>query len=109
MALQGRLGADLARSPLPLPLAGPALFVTRVQNQSNGELSHRAVTDTSVGFKVGAGASWQVWNHLAFFGEYRFTHVRVEPVLDSGLSSLRVPLQSDLNTHYLLAGLSWRF
>src|SRR5437016_3924801 len=75
----------------------------------NAELTTQTATDTSLGVKVGAGASWQLFEHVAVFGEYRFTHFRAEPVLNSALSSLRVPLQSDLNTHHLLAGISWRF
>ncbi len=93
----------------PYMTVGPALFLSRVKNISNSELSTRAATDTSPGVKVGAGASWQFLKNVAVFGEYRFTHVRAEPILNSGLSSLRIPLQTDLNTHHLLAGISWRF
>ncbi|TLY39969.1 MAG: porin family protein [Nitrospirae bacterium] len=93
----------------PYLTVGPALFLTRATNKTNAELTTQTATDTSLGVKVGAGASWQLFEHVAVFGEYRFTHFRAEPVLNSALSSLRVPLQSDLNTHHLLAGISWRF
>ena len=93
----------------PYMTVGPALFLTRAKNVLNGELDTQTATDTSPGVKAGTGASWQLSRHIAVFGEYRFTHFRAGPVFNSTISSLRVPLESDLNTHHLLAGLSWRF
>ena len=93
----------------PYMTVGPALFLTRATNTTNAELSTQAATDTSLGVKVGAGASWQLFEHVAVFGEYRFTHVHTEPVFNSALSSRQIPLQSDLNTHHLLGGVSFRF
>lgn len=93
----------------PYVAAGPALFRTRAKNTTNTELSTQPATDSSWGVKVGAGLSWELVKNVAIFGEYRFTHVRVEPVLNSALSSLRVPLQTDLNTHHLVGGVSFRF
>jgi opacity protein-like surface antigen len=93
----------------PYLTVGPALFFTRAKNSGNGELDTRTATDTSLGVKAGAGASWQFSNHIAVFGEYRFTHFRAEPVFNSTISPLRVPLESDINTHHLLGGVSFRF
>ena len=93
----------------PYLAVGPALFFTRATNTLNGELDTKTATDTSLGIKAGAGASWQLLKHMAVFGEYRFTHFRAEPVFNSTISSLRVPLESDINTHHFLGGISVRF
>ena len=93
----------------PYMTVGPALFFTRAKNTVNGELDTQTATDTSLGVKAGAGASLQLSKRIAVFGEYRFTHFRAEPVFNSTISSLRVPLESDLNTHHLLGGVSFRF
>jgi hypothetical protein len=93
----------------PYVTVGPALFLTRAKNTTNSELSTQTATDTSLGVKAGAGLSWQLLKCVAVFGEYRFAHFRAEPVFNSASSSLRVPLQTDLNTHHLLGGVSFRF
>ena len=93
----------------PYVTAGPALFRVRATNRGNGELTTRPVTDSAWGYKLGAGLSWQLAKGAALFGEYRYTHVRAEPVFDSALSSLTVPVRTDLNTHHLIAGVSLSF
>jgi opacity protein-like surface antigen len=93
----------------PYVTAGPALFRVKATNTANGELSTTPANDSSWGYKVGAGLSWQLTKGTAIFGEYRYTHVHTEPVFDSGLSSLRVPMTFDLNTHHGVVGLSFRF
>ena len=93
----------------PYLTAGPTLFWTRAANKGNPELSTQAATDSSVGLGAGAGVSWMVGRSAALFAEYRYTHVNTEPVLNSALSTLRVPMQFDLSTHHLLAGISYRF
>jgi opacity protein-like surface antigen len=89
--------------------AGPALFQTRVKNVGNSELTTGSATDTSSGVKAGAGLYWQLGKEVAIFGEYRYTHYSAEPVLQSALSPLPVPFQFDLDTHHLVAGVSFRF
>ena len=93
----------------PYVTAGPAYFKTRATNTTNGELTTQAATDSSTGYKLGGGLSWQVVKDVAIFGEFRYTHVRAEPVLSSAVSPLKVPLQLDLNTYHLVAGISFRF
>jgi hypothetical protein len=93
----------------PYVTAGPALFRIKATNAGNGELTRHSDTDSSIGYKVGGGLSWQLTKEAAIFGEYRYTHVRAEPVFGSAGSSLRVPLQFDLNTHHLVAGVSFSF
>ena len=94
----------------PYLTIGPALFFTRAQNTTNSELIiNQKATDTALGFKVGTGASWQIHKYVAVFGEYRFTHFRAEPVFTSSSSGIPIPLGSDINTHQLLAGISFRY
>jgi hypothetical protein len=93
----------------PYLTAGPAFFFTRATNTLNGELDRKTATDTSLGVKVGTGASWQLSTRIALFGEYRFTHFRSEPVFNSTSSSLRVPFESNIDTHHFLGGVSFRF
>jgi opacity protein-like surface antigen len=93
----------------PYVTAGPAVFWTRAKNKENTELTTEAATDSATGYKVGAGLSWLFSQHAAVFAEFRYTHVHTEPVLNSALSSLRVPLQFDLDTQHVVAGVSYRF
>jgi opacity protein-like surface antigen len=94
----------------PYFTAGPAQFRTTATNKNNSELTKQsAASDTTWGYKVGAGASWQIANAIGIFGELRYTHVHTEPVLQSAFSPLRVPMTFDLNTRHLIAGVSLRF
>ena len=106
------LGLDLVRLRYrgtlePYFAAGPALFRVKATNRGNGELSTRPATDDAWGYKAGAGLAWHVSRSVAVFGEYRYTHVRAEPTIDSALSSSRIPLRFDLDTHHLVAGVSF--
>jgi opacity protein-like surface antigen len=93
----------------PYVTAGPAIFRVRATNIGNGELTTQPGTDSSTGYKAGAGLSWQLTKGAAIFGEYRYTHVHTEPVLQGAITGLRVPLQFDLNTHHVVAGVSFSF
>ena len=94
----------------PYFTAGPAQFRTTATNKNNPELTEQsAASDTTWGYKLGAGASWQITNAIGLFGELRYTHVHTEPVLQSAFSPLRVPMTFDLNTRHLIAGASLRF
>jgi len=108
------LALDLARlrykaTLQPYASAGPALFRVRVTNKGNGELTNEPATDTSVGYKIGAGLSWQLAKRAALFGEYRYTHVRTEPALRGTITGSGVPMRFDLNTHHVVAGVSFEF
>src|SRR2546422_4672720 len=93
----------------PYFTVGPALFVTRAKDTTNFTPFNQSVTDTSVGVKVGTGVAWQFFEHVALFGEYRFTHVSTEPTFFSAGSSIPVPLPANLNSHHLIDGASLRF
>jgi len=93
----------------PYLTAGPAFFRTEVTNRGNGELTTRTGTDTTVGYKLGAGLTWQVLPSTALFAEYRYTHFRTEPDLQGTITGANVPVRFDLNTHHLVAGVSLAF
>lgn len=64
-------------------------------------------SDTSVGVKVGAGLAWQVHANVAVFAEYRLTHF--SPRLRGSDRGAAERIDTDINTHHLLGGLSFRF
>ena len=89
--------------------AGPAIFEIKVTNRGNGEFTTEAGRDSATGYKVGAGLSWQFAARAAIFGEYRFTHVESEVALHGTITGALVPVKFDLDTHHLVAGLSFSF
>jgi opacity protein-like surface antigen len=85
----------------PTLRAGPAFLLTDVD------------PEFTLGVKVGAGLSWQLHRHVALFGEYRFTHF--SPEIETGgvvvgpVETGDLEIETDVNTHHVLAGLSFRF
>jgi opacity protein-like surface antigen len=109
------LALDLVRLRYPMGrfepqlTAGPALFRVRATNRENGEMTTTPAVDSTWGYKLGAGLAWRMTKALALFGEYRFTHVHSEPVLEGTITNARVPMKFDLDTHHLVAGASLRW
>jgi opacity protein-like surface antigen len=93
----------------PYVTAGPTFFRTSVTNRGNGELTTKTGTDTTMGYKLGAGLSWQMLPSTALFAEYRYTHFSTEPNLQGAITGANVPTRFDLNTHHFIAGLSVSF
>jgi opacity protein-like surface antigen len=66
----------------------------------------------TVGVKAGAGLAWQVHKHIALLAEYRFTHFRFKTtnatVRVEGTVIQHPDIETDLDTHFLLAGISIR-
>jgi len=89
--------------------AGPALFRIKMTNRGNGEFTTKPATDNAIGYKVGAGLSWALRKNMALFGEFRYTHVKAEPVLEGAITGAGIPVRFDLNTHHLIAGLTFGF
>lgn len=100
-APQGRVQPYLA--------VGPPLFITTITPvRTRSFRNHDDDTDYSFGVKAAAGVAIQVYQSLALFGEYRFTHVSPEVELrDANLN--RVTLRTDLDTHSVLVGISARW
>jgi opacity protein-like surface antigen len=108
------LGFDVVRlrykgSLQPYFSAGPALFRIKATNRGNPELTSKSATDNALGYKIGAGLSWTLRKDLALFGEFRYTHVKAEPVLEGAVTGSGIPLRFDLNTHHLIAGVTFGF
>lgn len=76
----------------PYVTAGPAGLITDPEDLG-----------ASVGVKAGAGLVFQIFRHLAVFGEYRFTHF--SPEVESG----GIEYSADIDTHHALVGISLRF
>lgn len=86
--------ADIPNGRLQPYLAlGPAWLVTDPDDLG-----------TTLGFKAAGGFAWQFHRHLAVFGEYRFTRFRPDDVESGGLR-----YSTDVNTHHVLGGISFRF
>jgi opacity protein-like surface antigen len=85
----------------PYATVGPAVFITEA------EVLGESDTDTSLGFKAGAGVAFLLTKHLGIFGEYRFTHFNPEFKFTSGGVSTKI--ETDINTHHLVAGVTFRF
>lgn len=110
------LRLPLLRSPAapqgrvqPYLAVGPPLFITTITPvRTRSFRNHDGDTDYSFGVKAAAGVAIQVYQSLAVFGEYRFTHVSPEVELrDANLN--RVTLRTDLDTHSALVGISARW
>ena len=92
---------------------GPGAFITDVSVDFRPTLPNAlSITDVEAGFDARAGLAWQFHRRFAVFGEYRFTYVDAEvtegpPELFGSGSESRV--QTTLETHHFLVGVSVRF
>ncbi|MFQ5896466.1 MAG: outer membrane protein [Nitrospinota bacterium] len=89
---------------------GPGLFITKVEQDVTldsvvvGDFSDRT---TDLGLDARAGLAWLFQKNFAIFAEYRFTHV--EPEVKDNVAGVTVEAETDLDTHYFLVGISYRF
>jgi opacity protein-like surface antigen len=93
----------------PYVAVGPPVFITTITPRYTRSFrNHDSDTDYSVGLKAAAGVAVQVYQNLALFGEYRFTHVSPDVELrDASLGS--ATLRTELDTHSALLGISARW
>lgn len=95
----------------PYLTAGPAIFIATAKDSDNfGVPGGQSSTRTSVGVQAGTGVTWMMTPHIGIFGEYRFTHFSPQfgfDVATPGFSKTTV--ETDVNTHHVLFGLSIRF
>ncbi len=92
----------------PYFTVGPAIFIATADDTTNfGLPNNQSDTDTSVGVKVGLGLAWQFHKNLALFGEYRFTHFK--PEFEFKPLGVTTTVDTNINSHYLLVGVSYRF
>jgi opacity protein-like surface antigen len=94
----------------PYVFAGPTLFISTFDLEATltqtgvGTISAEdSDTDVRLGVSAGAGVTYLFTPHIGVFAEYRFTHQSPE----FKLADQKV--EFDLNTHHLLAGVSFRF
>lgn len=86
----------------PYIFAGPTLFISRLKIDISGAGSDDD-TDANLGFTAGTGVTYMFTKNLGIFGEYRFTYNRPEFDISG------VTLEPKLNSHHLLAGVTFRF
>lgn len=87
---------------------GPAIFIARVKDSVNfADPPNQSDTDTSMGLKAGAGLAWEFRKNVALFTEYRFTHF--SPEVEFRPDGFKTTVESNINTHHLLGGISLRF
>jgi opacity protein-like surface antigen len=91
----------------PYLTAGPAIFIAHGKDSTNFVPANQSDTEVEIGVKAGAGLAWQFHRHIAIFGEYRFTHF--SPEFEIRNLGGRTTLKTDLNTHNLIGGVSFRF
>ena len=97
----------------PYMTAGPALFITTLEDSNNFSPSNQSKTTTHLGVKVGGGIAFHVTEAIALFGEYRWTHFKLETTLLDNDPNFPPPseetLKASFNTHHFIAGLSFHF
>jgi opacity protein-like surface antigen len=91
----------------PYVLAGPGLFFARAEDHGNFIRRHQDDLDVSLGYHVGGGVGWQFSKTLGLFGEYRYSHVN--PEFEFRNFANRATVETDLNTHHFLVGVSVKF
>ena len=92
----------------PYITVGPAVFVAHAEDSHNFGPSNQDNRDTALGVKVGAGVAWHFTKLIAMFGEYRYTHFSPEFTFVDNARGI-TDLSTDVNTHYVLVGVSFRF
>jgi hypothetical protein len=92
----------------PYLLGGPGLYFVSAHDQGNFIRRHQGDLDVTGGYHVGGGLVWQFTRDLGLLGEYRYSHVN--PEFDfQNLGSRSTTVETDLNTHHFLLGLTVRF
>ena len=92
----------------PYITIGPTVFIAEAKDSTNfGPPADQSDTHVSVGFKVGGGFAWQFHRHAALFAEYRFTYLR--PRFEFTSSGLKTTVDTRLDTHHAVGGVSFRF
>jgi opacity protein-like surface antigen len=88
----------------PYITVGPAIFVAHAEDNNNFGSSRQTNNDTTLGVKVGGGVAWHFTPVIAMFGEYRYTHFSPNFTFSGNTD-----VSTDINTHYMLLGVSFRF
>jgi len=86
---------------------GPAIFIADADDSNNFAPANQSNSDTSIGVKLGVGVAWLFTKNIGVFTEYRYTHFSPEFTFNDG--GARANVSTSVNTHYLLAGVTFRF
>jgi opacity protein-like surface antigen len=91
----------------PYVLGGPGVFF--VSATDHGNFIRRRQSDVEIvgGFNAGGGITWQFSQALGVFGEYRFSHA--SPEFEFKNFDGRATVETDINAHHFLLGLSAKF
>jgi opacity protein-like surface antigen len=93
----------------PYIAAGVPVFITTVTPRTTRQFrNHDDDTSVSLGYKGAAGVAVRIFSNLSLFGEYRYTHTNVSADLTDALTR-NATLDTELNTHSFLLGLSARW
>jgi opacity protein-like surface antigen len=95
----------------PYMFAGPTLFISTLDAEATFPVLGRVSdsdTNLSIGVTAGGGVTFMLMKNVGLFAEYRFTHAHPEFELQNA-SLGRAQVEADLNTHHLLAGVTFRF
>lgn len=111
--MQWMVSTEFARGRLqPYVGMGPALFYSQLNSFSSapwGPLEKAGDPDTSIdlGLDARVGVAWSITQTIALFGEYRFSTFK--PEFDENAYGMSEKIETELITHYGLAGISCRF
>ena len=100
----------------PYVFAGPTLFFSTLDAEATATVPALGLagtvrdsdTNLSIGVTAGGGVTFMLMKNVGLFAEYRFTHAHPEFELQNA-SLGRAQVEADLNTHHLLAGVTFRF
>ncbi|HEY7363501.1 MAG TPA: outer membrane beta-barrel protein [Methylomirabilota bacterium] len=92
----------------PYIAAGPGFFASKFAGDLGGDLGGRA-SDTSfdVGLDLRGGLTYMFSKDFGIFAEYRMT--RVTPEWNFQVLDMDTTVKTDLNTHHVIGGISFRF
>jgi len=95
----------------PYLTVGPAIFLATAKDSTNfGPPNNQSSHDTSVGVKAGFGTTWMLTPHIGIIGEYRFTHFSPKFEFDTDVPGFsKTKVETDVNTHHVLVGVTFRF
>src|SRR5262245_5027676 len=91
----------------PYVLGGPSIFFLDAKDRGNFIGKYQSDLDVSFGYTVGGGITWQFDRTLGLFGEYRYSHA--SPEWEFKNYGSKTTVETDLNTHHFLIGISAKF
>jgi opacity protein-like surface antigen len=88
----------------PYVFGGPTLFISRFDFDVSGAgVNGESDTTAKVGLTVGGGVTFMVTKNIGLFSEYRFTRNRPD------FDIMGVEIEPKLDSHHVLAGVTFRF